>query len=68
MFWLSDKIEKGVGQSYSVELDRGNFTVTVCFKGKAQSVHKFTKFYESVNFYASIKTVKAAKAAIGQET
>lgn len=56
-------ISKAVGKSYEVELDREEFKVFI-IKGKKKISFSFDKFYKSVDFYASLKTVKSVKEAV----
>lgn len=56
-------ISKSVGKSYEIELDKEEFKVFV-LKGKKKITFSFDKFYKSVNFYASLKTVKMVKEVI----
>lgn len=64
MFYVGAKIiSKAVGKSYEIEWNRENFTVQI-IKGKKKTVFTFDKFCESVDFFASLDTVKAIKQAV----
>lgn len=56
-------ISKSIGKSYEIELDREDYKVFI-LKGKKKIVFSFDKFYKSVDFYASLKTVKSVKEAV----
>lgn len=56
-------ISKSVGKSYEIELDREEFKVFI-IRRKKRICFTFDKFYKSVDFYASLKTVKMVKEVV----
>lgn len=67
MFYTGSKvISKSVGKYYEIEWNKEQFLVSVISKGKKIDF-KFDKYYQAVNFYAKLKTVKAIKEALNPQ-
>ena len=64
MFFGNTVVSKFVGSNYEVILDRDGYTVSVQKGRERPHVYTFNKYYQAVNFYASLKKVKDVKEAL----